>query len=251
MPVLLAGGEGRSWRCGSAVLKRVDDAEQFLWSASVLSQLTTSSSIIVPRPVASSSGRWVVDGWTCTEYVDAHPHAGRWRDILAAGRTFHACLTGIARPGWMDSADDWWRHGDAVAWDGRAPVGPEPYLALLGRLLAFVRPVDLPSQVVHGDLCGNVLFDHAGRPVVIDFSPYWRPVEWASAIVAVDAFEWEGAGFEALTWLDNIDPSRQLLVRAALYRIATSAEVALAHGIDNRKLTIHAATVDTLAQLIT
>jgi len=28
-------------------------------------------------------------------------------------------------------------------------------------------------------------------------------------------------------WLDDVDPSRQLLVRAAIYRIATSAEIAL------------------------
>ena len=250
MPALLAGGEGRSWRCGSAVFKRVDDVEQFEWIASVLAQLTTSTSIVVPRPVASSSGAWVVDGWTCAEYVDAEPHAGRWLDILTAGRVFHACLADLPRPAWMNHADDWWRHGDAVAWNGREPVGPEPYLTLLQRLLALREPVDLASQVVHGDLCGNVLFDHAGRPVVIDFSPYWRPAEWASAVVAIDAYEWEGAGPDALTWLDDIDPSCQLLLRAAVYRIATSAEVALAGGVDHRKLEVHTATVDALARLL-
>ena len=125
-----------------------------------------------------------------------------------------------------------------------------PYRTLLQRLIELRQPVDLASQVVHGDLCGNVLFDHADRPVIIDFSPYWRPVEWASAVVAVDAYEWEGAGPDALTWLVDIDPSGQLLLRAAIYRIATSAEVALARGVDQRKLEVHTATVDTLAELL-
>jgi uncharacterized protein (TIGR02569 family) len=249
-PVLLAGGEGRSWRCGDAVLKWVGGAPQFSWIASVLSEFVTPASIIVPRPVVARSGMWVADGWSCTEYVDAQPQRGRWQDIIAAGRSFHACLADLPRPPWMDDADDWWRRGDAVAWDGREPVGPEPYLELVHRLLALVRPIDLASQIVHGDLCGNVLFDPAGRPVVIDFSPYWRPLEFASAIVAIDAFEWEGAGPGALTWLDDVDPSHQLLLRAALYRIATSADIALADGVDPRKFTVDEATVDTLTQLL-
>jgi len=150
----------------------------------------------------------------------------------------------------MDHADDWWRRGDAVAWDDRTPVGPEPYLALLERLLGLRRPVGSRSQLVHGDLCGNVLFDRADRAVIIDFSPYWRPAEWASAVVAVDAYEWEEAGPDALLWLDDVDPSRQLLVRAAIYRIATSAEIALVRGFNHQKYRVHAATVDGLSGLI-
>lgn len=174
----------------------------------------------------------------------------RWLDIIRAGRVFHASLRVSTRPAWMDRADDWWRHGDAVAWQDRTPVGPAPYLRLLERLFALRRPLDCASQLVHGDLCGNVLFDRAGRAVVLDFSPYWRPVEWASAVVAIDAFEWEQAGPDALTWLDKVDPSRQLLVRAAIFRIATSAEVALVRGYSDQKYQVHAATVDALNDLI-
>jgi uncharacterized protein (TIGR02569 family) len=250
IPARLPGGEDNSWRCGSAVLKRVDDAEQFSWIATVLSQLTTPTSIVVPQPIRTGTGAWVADGWIGIEYVDARPHARSWHEIIAAGRTFHECLAPLERPAWMDNADDWWRRGDAVAWDDRAPSGPAPYRALVERLRGLRRPVNLASQVVHGDLCGNVLFDDSGRAVIIDFSPYWRPVEWASAVVAVDAYEWEDAGPIALTWVDDVDPARQLLVRAAIYRIATSAEVALVHGFDDRQYTVHAATVDALADLV-
>ena len=249
VPALLPGGESGSWRCSSAVLKRVDDTEQASWIAEVLSELTVPSSIVVPRPIAATDGAWVVEGWTCAQYVDASPQARRWHDIIEAGRTFHASLSAVRRPSWMDRVDDWWRHGDAVAWDDRTPVGPPPYLALLDRLLAFRRPVASTAQLVHGDLCGNVLFDRTDRAVIIDFSPYWRPVEWASAVVALDAYEWEDAGPHALTWLDDVDPSRQLLVRAAIYRIATSAEVALTRGFDDCKYHVHAETVDVLTTM--
>lgn len=53
-------------------------------------------------------------------------------------------------------------------------------------LLAAVRPVRLPSQLVHGDIAGNVLFAAGQSPAVIDFSPYWRPPGYALAVAAVD-----------------------------------------------------------------
>ena len=46
---------------------------------------------------------------------------------------------------------------------------------------------------MHGDLTGNVLFARGLPPAVIDFSPYWRPVGFASAVVVGDALLWEGA----------------------------------------------------------
>ena len=210
----LPGGEGRTWRCGALALRPVDDEEQASWTAAMLAGLELPNEIVVPRPVATAEGRWVSAGWTCTRYVDARHESGRWADILAAGRRFHSCLSGITRPVWMDRTSDWWRRADAVAWERRAPVGPNAYLEVLDRLFALRRPLELPAQVVHADLCGNVLFDGHGRAVILDVSAYWRPVEWASAVVSIDAFEWEAAGPSALSWLDGVDRSGQLLVRA-------------------------------------
>jgi len=244
----LAGGEGRTWRSGARVLKRVDSSEQAEWTSEVLAPLWTPPSIVVPRPIAASRGEWVVDGWTCQEYIDARRIPHRWTDIIDAGRVLHRCLAGVPRPAWMDRADDWWRRGDAVAWEGRTAVGPVPYLALLDRLFALRRPVASAAQIVHGDLCGNVLFDATGRPVLIDFSPYFRPSEWANAVVAIDAFEWEGAGPQALHWLDDVESSEQLLVRAAIFRIATSAEVAVVRGFDETQFRVHAATVAAIEE---
>jgi hypothetical protein len=148
----------------------------------------------------------------------------------------------------MDRANDWWRRADQVAWNGRRAVGDPSLVVLVERLRSSCVNVPLAGQIIHADLCGNVLFDQHDRPVIIDFSPYWRPVEWATAIVAVDAFEWERAGPAALEWLDGVPYGDQLLLRAAIFRIATSAEVAAARGANPDKFAVHRATVEALMQ---
>jgi hypothetical protein len=47
--------------------------------------------------------------------------------------------------------------------------------------------------LIHGDLTGNVLFHDELPPAIIDFTPYWRPLEFQSAVVVADALVWEGA----------------------------------------------------------
>ena len=50
-----------------------------------------------------------------------------------------------------------------------------------------------PDQLVHGDLAGNVLLDPRGAPVVVDVSPYCRPVLWAEAVLVLDSVLWHAA----------------------------------------------------------
>ena len=96
------------------------------------------------------------------------------------------------------------------------------------RLLAALRPVRLPGQLVHGDLGGNVLFADGAPPAVIDFSPYWRPPGLALAIAAVDALTWSGADPAILDALDGEPELDQLLARAHVGRLVT--EVVIRRG---------------------
>ena len=82
-----------------------------------------------------------------------------------------------------------------MAWGERDPgplLGPAagPMAGQVRRLLAALRPVDLPDQLIHADLAGNVLFADGSPPAVIDFSPLNRPAGLPLAVVAVDALMW-------------------------------------------------------------
>lgn len=78
-----------------------------------------------------------------------------------------------------------------------------------------------PSQLVHGDLTGNVLFAEGLLPAVIDFSPYWRPIGYAAGIVVADALVWEGADETLLAAVEHVDDFPQYLLRALVYRAVT------------------------------
>jgi uncharacterized protein (TIGR02569 family) len=205
-PVRLAGGTGRSWRVGSLVIKPVDwPLAEIAWQAEVLSRIEEDG-FRVARPLAD-----VVDGWMAAEYVAGEHRPGRWREIIAVGERFHRALAGIPRPdALIDARADPWAVGDRVSW------GEEPFPEL-DDVLSALQPVDAPSQLIHGDLTGNVLFHDDLPPAVIDFAPYWRPTEFASAIVVADAITWEGAPAEMANAV-----SRQMLIRALVFRGVTT-----------------------------
>ena len=90
-------------------------------------------------------------------------------------------------------------------------------------MIALRRPISLPSQLIHGDLTDNVLFDDELAPAIIDPTPYWRPAGFASAIVVHDAVSWWSADPEPLIAATaHLEEFPQLFVRAAIYRMVTS-----------------------------
>lgn len=153
---------------------------------------------------------------------------GRFSRVLtpSAGRTsWPLANTSIARwPGWpapaeiLDARTDGWARADRVAW-GDVPADRHTDVPEVARLLAARRSVSAPSQLVHGDLSGNVLFAKGLPPAVIDLSPYWRPVAYASTIVLADAVLWHGADVGLLSTLADDRDGHQLLIRALLFRL--------------------------------
>jgi uncharacterized protein (TIGR02569 family) len=118
---------------------------------------------------------------------------------------------------------DPWSIGDRVAW-GESSIDPYRDLPHVAALAEALRPIDAPSQLVHGDLGGNILFADGLPPAIIDLSLYWRPTAFASAIVVADALVWEGADASLLRAVDHLDTFGQYLARALLYRLATAHE---------------------------
>jgi uncharacterized protein (TIGR02569 family) len=217
-PVAVAGGRGESWSVGGAVLKPLDMAEEELaWQADTFAALTCDG-FRVAMPLRAADGRLVVDGWTATRAVGGRHEPRRWAEIIAVGERFHRALAGLDRPDFIDRRTNAWAVADRVAW-GEESAHAFSDTQHVPRLIAALRPVDSPAQLIHGDLTGNVLFDEDRPPAILDFSPYWRPTGYAAAIVAVDAITWEGADASLLDGLGHIDDLEQYLVRAALFRI--------------------------------
>jgi hypothetical protein len=65
------------------------------------------------------------------------------------------------------------------------------------------------------------LFAEGKAPAVVDLTLYWRPVQYAVAIIAVDAVCFEGAPVSLLETIEGTDGFAQYLVRALIFRIAT------------------------------
>lgn len=223
-PVALPGGAGTSVRVGGAVLKPVQDEQEAIWAADLLSRISEDG-FRVARPLRARDGAWVVDGWCAHSRVEGKSGPeGRWDELLAAARAFHAALLDETRPGFLAHRRHRrhrWAVADRVAWR-EEPADPvrevEPLLNDLLAELPPNGPLAVP-RLIHGDLSGNVLFAPGLPPAVIDFSPYWRPLTYASAIVAVDGVLWYGAGQDLLQRVAHEAGSVQDLVRALVFRL--------------------------------
>ncbi len=219
-PSLLEGGQGRTWRVGDLVVKPVDNPAEHAWTCEVYAAWSDDH-VAVPRVLRVGDG-WSVAGWAAYSYLPGR--SARAGDDPAWFRgvheAFHDAVADLARPDFLEERDDAWSHGDLVAWEAAAPQGSAETREVLERALSRLEEVDLPAQVVHGDLGGNVLRD-GDRAAVIDWPPYWRPAGFALAVAALDAVCWEGADETLLDDWADVTCWDQLLLRAVVYRMAT------------------------------
>ena len=217
-PVPLAGGQGTSWRVGPAVLKPLDmEPADLAWHADVLARLRGRGDFRVSEPLPTTDNHWTTSGWTAWRYEPGAHVPGRWHDIVVVGRRLHAALADEPEPAFLAARTDRWAVGDRVAW-GELAVPLSARTASVSALVDALRPVSLRRQLVHGDLTGNVLFDDELPPLVIDLSPYWRPPEFATAVVVADALVFEGADDEVLAPFLQEPSFGQCLLRALIFR---------------------------------
>jgi uncharacterized protein (TIGR02569 family) len=206
------------------VLKPLDTSERALrWQEEVLAPLRGRADFRVAPPQRSRDGALVVDGWTSWPYLEGAHLPGRWVEIITVGRLFHAALRRCREPRWLRGREDRWAVADRLAWGERDVDGVDGFDALphVHELARHRRRVLDESQLVHGDLTGNVLFHPVLPPAVIDLSPYWRPPTYAAAIVVADALVWEDAEASLLAGSRSGPHLAQYLLRALLFRIAS------------------------------
>jgi len=217
----LFGGRGASWQCGRFVLKPVDmPVEALSWLDEVVRREVRTNVLRLSFPCRSRSGRLVVDGWTAFPFLAGSHQRGRWLEIIAAGEALAEVLRGVERPRFIEARDDSWARADRAAW-GEEDVEGLTAAPHLGALLDARRPVPGTSQLVHGDLSGNVLFHPTLPPAIIDLSLYWRPSAYGSAIVLTDAICFERAGFGLVEEVDTGAHVMQYVLRALVFRMGT------------------------------
>jgi hypothetical protein len=69
-----------------------------------------------------------------------------------------------------------------------------------------------------------MLFAETLPPGVIDFTPDWRPKEYALAVLVVDAITWEDATANIFSLVEQESDIYQYLLRAALFRTLVTSE---------------------------
>ncbi|WP_424210702.1 aminoglycoside phosphotransferase [Streptomyces sp. BI20] len=226
-PEPLPGGQGTSVRVGDLVFKpTAAGPAEAEWFAALHERLAGHPGFRVPAPARAPDGRALVAGWTAAAHLPGEPGPrGRWAEVIRAGRALHEALREEPAPAFLAARTDPWALADRVAW-GEIEHGVRPELAAsFARLRATGagepgRPPTTPSQLVHGDLTGNVLFTPGRPPTVIDLSPYWRPPAFAEAVVAVDGLLWHGLPHPPPDPDGQEPPDRAyFLLRALLFRL--------------------------------
>ncbi|KAF4493841.1 phosphotransferase family [Fusarium agapanthi] len=187
----------------------------------------------VSRPIQASDARYVCDGWTAWEYLEgkATPQ-GKFDILMRACRAFHADVTRlpVERPSFLSTRQNRLTEADLVTWEEKKLEDVEEInddvmatiQPILDQLLKLRQPFreGIKNQLIHGDLTGNVLFNsETNNPsVIIDITFYWRPAEYAEAIIVADGLIWLN-GDRKLVEIFGTDHTRvQLLARALYWR---------------------------------
>jgi len=233
-PILLGGGEGRSFRVGDAVFKPARDPIEAEWSLQVMAHLASmqTPNFRVPTPLQASNNQCVFEGWTASEFVSGVDKIeGRWEELLDVSRALHEALRDVPKPEFMADRSHIWAKADRVAWGEASIEISSPLRQVFKDLMALRQDVDAKSQVIHGDLTGNVLFEETLPPVVIDFSPYWRPAEFADAIIVADGLLDHNQSRELVRLNGTSKFCLQMVVRALIFRLVSESELSVVRGI--------------------
>jgi uncharacterized protein (TIGR02569 family) len=240
-PVPLGAGWEGGWRCGEVVLTMVADHARAAWSAKVRETLFVDG-VRLARPVRSTDGRYVVAGWRADTFVVGTPEP-RHDEVVSAAVRLHEATAKLERPRFLTQPPvaPWgdvdvfiaadraaWEERPLQSWPSAARVSPgssdgQRSIDLINQLAVLRRPTKNPSQLVHGDLYGTVLFAGTAAPGITDITPYWRPASWAAGVVVVDALSWGDADDGLIERWSTLPEWPQMLLRALIFRLAVHA----------------------------
>lgn len=217
-PRLVHGGQGVTFRIGDLAIKKCDEIERTEWLSGVL-EAVEEKGFRLARPVRADTSKFVVDGWCAARWIDGTTAiAGRWCEAIEACQAFHRALVGVPQSPLLYRTDNAYDRADTAVWaypPQDLHIGPTTQ-----QLQRLLRPITLPSQLVHGDPSeGNLLFAPDEPPGIIDIAPYWHPADYGIAVLIADGIAWSGAPHSLLADVACWREMDQLLIRAVLFRL--------------------------------
>ncbi len=217
-PILLPGGQGDNYKAGNIVLKRVENVSEYEWIAVTLKGIKQAG-FRVPCYLKSIKEHWVENGWMAYEFIEGEHRKNNWDEKFKLCEKFHGSLKNLPCPEFISKRTNPWAIADRVTW-GEQTITHYPLLQeQLNKLQKLLKPIDLPNQIIHGDFTGNILFHDVLPPAIIDFTPYYRPKDFAKAIMMVDAIVWEGADESIFELIEDLPEIKQLIIRAEIRRL--------------------------------
>ena len=224
---LLPGGvDLKTFRSGNTVLRYLGNNNQEAgnWNAELFNQIKEDG-FRVAKPIKAADGLWIVNGWVAEQFLEGrHASIDDLPLIINAVNKFHKALVGIPFPDYRKHEHTMWDRADEWTW-GEVPEDIDPRLReIISGLLKLKKPVHLPDQLIHGDLnLNNILIADNQPPAIIDLTPYWRPAEFAQAVMAYWVGPYKG-DIEILTQFEDILEFDQMLVRAGLRMALTQKD---------------------------
>jgi hypothetical protein len=231
--VPLMGGQNTSVKINNAVLKPVDDVKHYEWLLNLIYNINPQR-YRLSKPLRNKSGKFVSDGWICTRFEPGHEIRGCIQEKLRISRLFHRDLSNESILDFPDTNNPWSK-AHRVAWQiDDLPNGlPKETHGVIYDLLKRIIPKgNNKMQIVHSDLSGNILFDEALDPLIIDFSPTIAPVEYAEAILVCDCIAWQESKISEIELLPQNGIYTEMIIRAILFRLSVAA---LFSGHDHEK----------------
>jgi hypothetical protein len=209
---------------GNIVLKPTNNENYSNWLAQTFNSLPTSDIVRFPRPVNSMQQEFVHDGYVAWTFLKGEHMKGNYKEKLQASVEFHKFLKNVPNPGFIGTSQDSWATGDLASLEKLDFNYDKAFMDLYDQIKPHLKTMDLPSQLVHGDLTNNFLCDPVLPPAIIDFYLIWAPNGFAEGLMLVDAIAWEDPKQEELEVFKTIKNIEQFAWRGALRRITEQAE---------------------------
>ncbi|MBA4853331.1 hypothetical protein [Emticicia sp. BO119] len=221
--VRLNGGQGRSVRVGDFVIKPIDEVNKYNWIGSVLAPISTSG-LSIAKPLKSKNGNFVENGYGVTKYIEGEFSQGNIKEKIKACQALSHLLQSIKQPEQWTHWHSPWQRANQVAWE-EADLPDNTNLhsvKLIKSIKTGYQPIHLPKQLVHSDLAGNILFN-GSTPVIIDFSPEFRPKAYAEILLITDSIAWHQEELKSL-WITQYSKFllTQLALRAIIFRLTVT-----------------------------